>query len=847
MFSYGFFNSLNGDRKYSAEQISAIFDGLITDGVFNNIGELFVVTVSSGMDIIVKTGRAWFNHTWSLNDSWMVLTVEPPDVGLDRVDAVVLEVNSSINERKNSIKIVKGVVGVNPNKPSLIDTDDVHQHALAYVTVHRNAETIKPEDIEIVVGGSQTPFVSSLLESVSIDDLFNQWEGEFDTWFEHLQEQLGDDVATNLQAQIDARVKITDKATDEDIRKGTPDKWVSSDKFKDLGISGTSFGDIVVSTRNLEEATNGQFIACDQRVITDEALCEKLKDLSSFKYRYPDPVKIDINFTGSYMSESFYDDVTVPCKPHSFSKCRGIIMPVMRFAKTSNGTEKTATITSYVDYYDVTNKKKLGTSTRVAKYSVSTSSVNSSTPVTYKSMESTMASIYPLIGHFEFGSTYGTTEYHPSNTIWYHYFGDYIFWSDTDWERYSGYDNTYRLTNTLTSAVTKIPTMTTSDDWVAGKVKDPSSLFFKDNTIIMMGTNLCYSTSGNTYGGKYRFQVYAYDILYNTLTRKYTIDSFFTDSYQIGRSAPQTRPEISMDGTNGAYDEIRNRIYILELTSSTTLAIAYLDLDTYDVHTIHDITLTSDHRLDGSIIYSNYGLLLGYHIMFYQNNKIYANVAITPNSCGNTFFVFDVVSKTYEFFSIAISGRLFEFSSSIMSSNRLDNYIVGNGYIDFCIVSTTNSYDYDWYRYDLVNKIYTLLSSDESRWNKRFGFFSNPGKEYMGVFIPQGRTLGSAVGTPNVSLSSYEHEIGAINTDGTVMVDVRTKEWNRSYRLHTDVKKNLCFAANYKDQIVYEEYRAFKSINLKHLVAPYVPNGYLNIADYVIEKDQETASEVQNE
>ena len=34
--SSGFFNSLNGDRKYNAAQMSAIFDGLIIDGVLWN-------------------------------------------------------------------------------------------------------------------------------------------------------------------------------------------------------------------------------------------------------------------------------------------------------------------------------------------------------------------------------------------------------------------------------------------------------------------------------------------------------------------------------------------------------------------------------------------------------------------------------------------------------------------------------------------------------------------------------------------------------------------------------------------------------------------------------------------
>ena len=48
-FTYGFFNSLNGDRKYTAEQLSSIFDGLITDGVFDSIGDILATVPGSGM------------------------------------------------------------------------------------------------------------------------------------------------------------------------------------------------------------------------------------------------------------------------------------------------------------------------------------------------------------------------------------------------------------------------------------------------------------------------------------------------------------------------------------------------------------------------------------------------------------------------------------------------------------------------------------------------------------------------------------------------------------------------------------------------------------------------------
>ena len=44
----GFYNSLNGDRKYNAIQMGRIFDGLIGDGVFATVGNAFVVKAANG-------------------------------------------------------------------------------------------------------------------------------------------------------------------------------------------------------------------------------------------------------------------------------------------------------------------------------------------------------------------------------------------------------------------------------------------------------------------------------------------------------------------------------------------------------------------------------------------------------------------------------------------------------------------------------------------------------------------------------------------------------------------------------------------------------------------------------
>ena len=37
--TYGFYNSIKGDRKYNALEMSSIFDGIIVDGVYMSIGD----------------------------------------------------------------------------------------------------------------------------------------------------------------------------------------------------------------------------------------------------------------------------------------------------------------------------------------------------------------------------------------------------------------------------------------------------------------------------------------------------------------------------------------------------------------------------------------------------------------------------------------------------------------------------------------------------------------------------------------------------------------------------------------------------------------------------------------
>lgn len=179
--TYGFYNSLNGDRKYNALQFTSIFDGIIRDGIFMTVGnQMTVKTANSGMQVNVQTGRAWFDHSWTLiEDAVYPLVLPNPEVLLDKYVAVVLETNSNTGVRANSIKYVAGQPATNPQYPTLINSGNIHQHPLAYVRIRAGATSISQGDIRSMVGTSSCPYVTAPLETINADNLLRQWETQF--------------------------------------------------------------------------------------------------------------------------------------------------------------------------------------------------------------------------------------------------------------------------------------------------------------------------------------------------------------------------------------------------------------------------------------------------------------------------------------------------------------------------------------------------------------------------------------------------------------------------------------------------------------------------------------------
>lgn len=223
----GFYNSLNGDRKYDAMQISSIFDGLIIDGVFASIGTAFAVKAAGGLTLNIGIGKAWFNHSWTLNDAVLPMEASESEVLLDRIDAVVLEVNGMESVRDNTIKIVKGTPSSAPVRPVLENEGNVHQYPLAYIYRKFGSSVITQADITPMVGSKDTPFVTAMLQTISLDELLGKWQDELDQ-FVALQSQEVDDWIAKEESEFTAWFdQMKAELTNE---QEYLDQWIASEQ-----------------------------------------------------------------------------------------------------------------------------------------------------------------------------------------------------------------------------------------------------------------------------------------------------------------------------------------------------------------------------------------------------------------------------------------------------------------------------------------------------------------------------------------------------------------------------------------------------------------------------------------
>lgn len=178
----GFFNSVNGDRLYNAEQMTLYFEGLISNGIYEDVGEKFHVTAGEGMSVIVGTGRAMIKSRWVKNDAPITLQIDAADTSMNRYDVIFLRYNAVT--REIGLVLVKGEnsSGV-PDTPHYIRNNDIYDLQIAVIKVMKNTTAITQDMIVDFRMSSLCGFVTGLINQVDTSTLYNQWQTAYENYF----------------------------------------------------------------------------------------------------------------------------------------------------------------------------------------------------------------------------------------------------------------------------------------------------------------------------------------------------------------------------------------------------------------------------------------------------------------------------------------------------------------------------------------------------------------------------------------------------------------------------------------------------------------------------------------
>jgi hypothetical protein len=178
--TYGFFNSIDHDRVYNADQMSTYFKGLISQGVFENVGGALQVTASDGLTVQVQTGRAIIGDVlkWVENDTVMNLTINPAHVTLNRYTAVIIQCD--INNRVINITTKDGANATDPIKPNMVNTATMKELCLAYIYVKAGTSVITQANIQDTRANKNLcGWVTGLVDQVDTTTLFDQWSAAY--------------------------------------------------------------------------------------------------------------------------------------------------------------------------------------------------------------------------------------------------------------------------------------------------------------------------------------------------------------------------------------------------------------------------------------------------------------------------------------------------------------------------------------------------------------------------------------------------------------------------------------------------------------------------------------------
>lgn len=139
----GFFDSIDDDRLYSADDFSHFYGLFFTDGVLSlPENALLCAPVADSMAVTVQPGNALIKAHYFRLDEVTTLQVGAASPDYPRIDLITLRFDNSTPSRSITLGVKAGTPAGTPHAPELERTDEVYEIALAVIGIEAAGTSI---------------------------------------------------------------------------------------------------------------------------------------------------------------------------------------------------------------------------------------------------------------------------------------------------------------------------------------------------------------------------------------------------------------------------------------------------------------------------------------------------------------------------------------------------------------------------------------------------------------------------------------------------------------------------------------------------------------------------------
>lgn len=142
-----FFDHIDGDRTYNAADWAEYFRQILTTGVLDSGSNLQVYVNGTDRIARIRPGKAWIEGYFYKLTEELELPLEEAHGTYDRIDRIVLRLDTSAEARNIKAFVKTGELSLTPEPPALIREGNIYEISLAQILILHNTTSIPVENV----------------------------------------------------------------------------------------------------------------------------------------------------------------------------------------------------------------------------------------------------------------------------------------------------------------------------------------------------------------------------------------------------------------------------------------------------------------------------------------------------------------------------------------------------------------------------------------------------------------------------------------------------------------------------------------------------------------------------